>query len=281
MPDFTVAQRATDTSGRPILATAYFWQVWLAVLADERLRSIAWKVVVVQGAFMSRLGGGAAASAGYHDLGGCWDVRTWNLTASEQQLVWDVAAEYGVWFWKRDLSYAHGGMDEHGHAIAGWDAPLASGAAYQWVQAKQGRDGLARNGPDYMLRRRPIVTSPPPNLLTKEYLMTSPAEDKLDEALSLLKSLDKSTEKLSDAERRRWTKQKDWKQQSTKRLGGIADQLGSLAEPAQKGKSTEDQLKALRQAVRGLRGDVLQLLSEDPDVDGADNPVHPTESTQE
>ena len=47
------------------------------------------------------------------------------------------------------------------HLLLGTDRPLAKGAATQWQQYLAGRDGLASNGPDYMWRPSPVVTSPP------------------------------------------------------------------------------------------------------------------------
>lgn len=274
MPDFTVAQRGTDSSGRPLLATAFFWQVWMAVLDDPRLAGFAWKVTSVQGAFMSRLGGGATASAGYHDLAGCWDVRVWNLTAAERQLLWDVAAEYGIWFWERGLSYVMGGMDPHGHAIAGWDAPLASGAAYQWTQAKAGRDGLAHNGPDYMRRAHPIVTFPPDRLLQEDYMSTTAAEQKLDRALSgiaeltdLVEGIDTGLGKLSTVERARWNASKRHKQTLVQQIGGVTDQLVEIAN------DIDADGKAVRAKVREVCARLMDALAADPDIDGPDNPA--------
>lgn len=275
MPDYTVARRGTDTSGRPILATAYFWAVWCAMLADPRLAAFAWKIVVVQGAFMARLGGGATASAGYHNLAGCWDVRTWNLTPAEQQLLWDVAAEYGIWFWKRDLNPAHGGMDEHGHAVAGWDRPLAAGAATQWAQAQARRDGLARNGPDYMLRRRPIVLTPPARLLQEDPMAAPDAQKKLDQILANQERLERSLGKLSDAERSRFerdrARDKAAKSQMIGLLGSVVDQLTEIGNDV-----ADDATKAQVRAVKTM---ILSALAANPDVDGADNPAS-AETTQ-
>ncbi|HYF71834.1 MAG TPA: hypothetical protein VD864_03380, partial [Nocardioides sp.] len=113
----------------------------------------------VQGAFMRRLGGGAAASAGYHDLGGCIDVRLWDLTPDQQTALNREVRLHGAAGWRRDQQ--HGGMDEHYHLVLGTDRPLAAGAEIQWDQYLAGRDGLATNGPDYMWRPTPLVTTPP------------------------------------------------------------------------------------------------------------------------
>jgi hypothetical protein len=268
MPDFTVARRGTDSSGRPILATTYFWRVWQAVLADERVRPFAHLVVVVQGAFMARLGGGASASAGYHDLGGCWDVRTWNLTAEQERILWAVAWEYAICFWKRD--YAHGGMDEHGHAIAGWDRPLAGGAAYQWTQARGGRDGLASNGPDYMQRpNKPLPAAPPAELLRKDWMMSTEAEKKLDAANAKLDRVLTRINDSSAAERARdreaAQKAREVARRQIAAIGGVVDQLTEL--------EAETDLETVKKRLRTLNQAMRRHLADDPDVDGADNPA--------
>lgn len=268
-PSFTVRQRGTDTSGRQILATDFFWQVWQAVLADPRLAGFAWKITTVQGAFMARLGGGASASAGYHDLAGCWDVRTWNLTLAEQATLWAVAAEYGIWFWKRGPAPQMGGMDEHGHAIAGWDRPLASGAAYQWTQAKAGRDGLAGNGPDYMRRPKPIVLYPPTHLLQEDYMATDDAREKLAQIQADTAATRRLLERFVPNEVKRdqaaLQRARDSKRKVVSLLGGLADQLVEL-EQAVDGTAAKGQLRAMKKSI-------LTALAEDPDVDGPDNPA--------
>jgi hypothetical protein len=159
-PDFTVVHYGIDTSDRPILGTAYMVAVWEAILADKRVAPFAAKIVIVQGAFMSRVpGGGASASAGYHDLAGCWDIRTSNLTAAELDAFVYTARCYGWPFWRRDAE--HGAMDPHAHGVLGTDSPLAPGAASQWDDYKAGFDGLADDGPDYERRPSPLVLTPP------------------------------------------------------------------------------------------------------------------------
>lgn len=268
MPDFTVARRGTDSSGRPIYATAFYWQVWQAILDDDRIKPFAHLVTVVQGAFMERVsGGGASASAGYHDKGGCFDVRTWNLSAAQQQALWDVAWEYGMCFWKRGPSAVQGGMDEHGHSIGGWDEPLDTGAEYQWWQARNGKNGLANNGPDYMRRKGKLPSFPPEHLLKKDYLMTSDAEKKLDRIITILNTSNRNQrerdKELLDAVNAAKKAQLS-KKTLVASLGGLIDQLGILA--------TNIEDTATKTQVRRLRKMVAQALEDDPDVDGADNP---------
>ena len=153
MPDFTVRKRGVDSSGRGIYATDYMWDWWQGVLA-----ALDFTPTVVQGAFMVRNGGGATESAGYHDAGGCFDVRTWNLTANQLETLVRTLRQHGAAAWRRDAH--HGGMDPHLHFVLGTDVPLARGAASQWQAYIQGRDGLASNGPDYEWRPDPLVLEP-------------------------------------------------------------------------------------------------------------------------
>lgn len=153
--DFAVHQYGTDTSGRPILLTAYMHDWWERVCDD-----LGFAPTVVQGAFMARLGGGASASAGYHDNGGCIDLRVWDLGASQVEDVIRTIRELGAAAWVRDQQ--HGGFDPHIHLLLGSDRPLARGAQTQWGQYLAGRDGLASNGPDYHWRPDPLVITPPP-----------------------------------------------------------------------------------------------------------------------
>lgn len=155
MPDFTVIQRGVDSSGRPMYATAYMWAWWDGVC--ERL---GFAPVVTQAAFMSRVpGGGADASAGVHNEGGCFDLRTWNLTTDQKAQVVRECRRSGAAAYLRDEQ--HGGMTEHIHLCLGTDRPLASGAAWQWSEYQAGRDGLASRGPDYHWRPDPLVLVPP------------------------------------------------------------------------------------------------------------------------
>lgn len=153
MPDFTVRQRGTDTSGRAIFATDYMWSWWLDVCD-----ALGFTPTVVQGAFMTRAGGGATESAGYHDAGGCFDLRTWDRTADEVERMVRVLRLHGAAAWRRDERH---GMDPHLHFVLGTDKPLAAGALDQWQDYIEGRNGLASNGPDYEWRPSPLVLTPP------------------------------------------------------------------------------------------------------------------------
>ena len=157
MPDFTVHAYGTDTSGRTIYMTAFMHDWWESVVA-----ALGFRPTIVQGAFMTRNGGGAADSAGYHDQGGCMDVRTWDLTTSQvDALVWQ-ARTHGAAAWRRDKAPLHGGMDPHCHITLGSDSPLSAGAAESWRSYLAGDNGLAGNAPDYEKRPNPLVLTPPP-----------------------------------------------------------------------------------------------------------------------
>jgi len=156
VPDFTVHAYGTDTSGRTIFMTAYMHDWWERVVAD-----LGFRPTIVQGAFMVRNGGGAAASAGYHDQGGCIDVRIWDLTSGQQQKLVRTVRSHGGAGWRRDKTPQHGDMDPHCHITLGSDRPLSAGAAESWRSYLAGCNGLANNAPDYEWRPRPLVTNPP------------------------------------------------------------------------------------------------------------------------
>jgi hypothetical protein len=74
MADSDVIRRGTDPNGRGLYATRFMWRWWDAV-CDE----LGFTPTIVQGAYMSKNGGGAAATAGYHDGGGCIDRPPWRV----------------------------------------------------------------------------------------------------------------------------------------------------------------------------------------------------------
>ncbi|MBB3041232.1 hypothetical protein [Nocardioides soli] len=160
MAAHTVRRRGTDSSGRGIYASDYMWSWWQQVLADPAVAPFAHLIVITQGAWMTVAGGGARASAGYHDGGGCFDLRVWNLTSRQVvTLVWAIR-RHGGGAWLRNL--AHGGFtDPHIHLVLGTDYDLDSGAAWQWSEYIAGRNGLASSGRDYHRRPNPLITTPP------------------------------------------------------------------------------------------------------------------------
>jgi hypothetical protein len=136
--------------------TSYMHDWWESVVSE-----LGFRPTIVQGAFMTRNGGGAAASAGYHDQGGCIDVRTWDLSGSQIDALVRVCRSRGGAAWRRDETAAHGGMDSHCHITLGSDRPLSPGAAESWRSYLAGDNGLANNARDYEWRPNPIVTNPP------------------------------------------------------------------------------------------------------------------------
>lgn len=155
-----VRSRGTDSSGRPIYASDKLWKVWQQILADPRLAPFRTLIVITQGSWMSLAGGGASASAGVHDKGGCFDIRTRTLTLPQIVVLIRVIREHAGAAWLRNLE--HGGFkDPHIHVVFGFDDDLAPAASRQWTAYLQGRDGLKGNGADYHPRPTPLVVKPP------------------------------------------------------------------------------------------------------------------------
>jgi len=148
----------TDSSGRPILMTRFMATWWEGIVAE-----LGFEPTIIQGAWMKYAGGGATESAGYHDGGGCLDVRVWDLTTTQQQAVIHATRWGGAGSWLRDKK--HGGMDPHIHMVLGSDQGLSSGAAWQWLNYIHGGDGLSSGGRDYHPRPKPLVTEPPESLM--------------------------------------------------------------------------------------------------------------------
>ena len=135
-----VLTRGADTSGRTVAATRQAWQHFDRVNAH-----VGGKLVIVQGAFRARYGGGAGASAGTHDSAGCLDIRTWNLTKDERDTAQREARRLGAAAWYRHQGQ---GFDPHMHWVLLGDSPMHPAAAQQVTAYKNGRNGLASNGPD-------------------------------------------------------------------------------------------------------------------------------------
>jgi hypothetical protein len=175
VPDFTVKQYGTDSSGRDIWMTVYMHR-WF----DGICRELGFTPTVVQGAWMVRNGGGASESAGYHDGGGCLDLRVWDLTDTQVEAVLHATRWGGAGSWLRNAE--HGGFDPHIHLVLGSDDGLSPGAAWQWLNYINNGDGLSGSGHDYHPRPRPLVTDPPDALM--EDPMTPADFDKIREIVA-------------------------------------------------------------------------------------------------
>lgn len=264
--DLTVISLGYDSSGRPLRMTRWMYLCIQAVKRHPLIAPFAWKIVVVQGAFMR--GSGASASDGFHDYAGCIDFRTWNLTDDEiTRLVW-VLRLFAFGAWRRDYYYRHGGMAEHLHATLGSDYPLSYGAKVSWSSYVSGGDGLSGPYGDYERRPNPLVLVPPAHLL-EEPFMTDAAERKLDRVLERINNIDddlttfRTGEAKRDKEARRAAekaaeKAKESKKTLVSAIAGVVDLIGTTA--------TTEQLMNAKKAL-------LKAMADDPDVDGLDNPV--------
>lgn len=151
MPDpYQVREHGRDSSGRPILMNN---RMWAAFQAANKRSGVT--PTIVQGAYMSRLGGGADASAGTHNRGGALDLRTWDLT-SRQRRRWMRAAKIVGWApWFRT---AADGFDEHMHVVLLGDQEATDDTMWQMGEYKAGRNGLTNRNRD----RTPWRPSPIP-----------------------------------------------------------------------------------------------------------------------
>lgn len=153
-----VTRWGTDPSGRPIYLTRLA-AAWVnGLLAACRRRGFT--PTIVQGSWMSKAGGGAVASAGYHDQGGAVDFRVWDLTEDQRGYLVREARRRGGAAYLRDK--AHGGMDPHVHVTLGWDAgPIHPGTRLAWRDYLSGGNGLTGRswGRDYHWRPNPLVTT--------------------------------------------------------------------------------------------------------------------------
>lgn len=168
MSAWTVRRRATDSSGRGVFASDFMWAWWLRC-CDE----LGFTPTIVQGAWMTLAGGGANQSAGYHDGGGCFDLRIRDRSSTERGRMIHVFRSMGAAYWER---YESQGFDLHAHLCLGSDADIDDGAFQQWREYLAGGDGLTGSAPDYHWRPDPIITTPPP----EDFMASSETEHKLD-----------------------------------------------------------------------------------------------------
>lgn len=147
-------RRGTDSSGRPVYLNARMDAALKVVEADLKRRKQPMPIIT-QGAYMKDVGGGASASAGYHDGGGALDFRTRHLTSEQTGELVRSLRRHGWAAWLRNKQ--HGGFtDPHVHAVLLGDKQAAKGALSQMAEYKAGGDGLAGSGKDYHARPKTI-----------------------------------------------------------------------------------------------------------------------------
>lgn len=259
MPNaFDVINCGTDTSGRTIWMTRFMSQWFETVLADPLVKPFADKVVIVQGAWMERNGGGADASAGYHDKAMCIDFRTWNLSTVELDAFVRACRRHGGAAWRRDAD--HGGMDDHCHVTLGGDKPGTAGAHDSWQQYVNGDNGLtgAAHGPDYEWRPDPLVTfhynaaPPEDDMPTPKDLLDAhvPGTKKsVAEVLAIIPDLQRQVGNAGERERK-----------VLKAVSDVADQLVEVGNAA-KDDATKAQVRGVRER---LLKEVQKLTEETP-----------------
>lgn len=138
----------TDSSGRPIVLTRRMKAAFDAACEGAGLTP-----VIIQGAFMAHRNE-AAGSGHTHDLSGCLDTRTEDLTEHQQRRVVRAARTVGWAVWKRDQR--HGGFEEHHHWVLLGERGMHPDARAQARAYLNGLDGLRGGGPDYHWRPDPI-----------------------------------------------------------------------------------------------------------------------------
>ena len=115
-----------------------------ALLAVEK--RLGYELTIVQGSYNT---GGVSASSGTHDGGGVVDLTAFDWAKKVRALravgfaAWHRPTLPGVW-------------GEHIHAVMIGNKNLAPAAARQVTAYRNGRDGLASNGPDDFWRPDPL-----------------------------------------------------------------------------------------------------------------------------
>lgn len=110
---------------------------WTAAALREAERRLGYPLTIVQGSYNR----GVGASAGTHDGGGVVD-----LAAFEADRKVRVLREVGFAAWRRRPS--QGPWNEHVHAVLIGNERAADSAKRQVTAYRNGRNGLANNGPD-------------------------------------------------------------------------------------------------------------------------------------
>lgn len=123
----------------------------------EAERRLGRPLVLLQGSYNA---GRVGASAGTHDGGGAVDI-----AATDHVRVVKVLRRLGFAAWHRPA--IPGVWGEHIHAVLIGNARLSPAAQRQVTAYRQGRDGLAGNGPDTAWRPSPIPTFAYPPIETR------------------------------------------------------------------------------------------------------------------
>lgn len=107
------------------------------------------KIIILQGSYQAKFGGGASVSAGTHDKGGVVDVQTIHLRRLQRiKLIrWMKRAGFAVW-------YRNWPGNKHAHAVLRGHKNLHPEAAAQVTAYDSRRDGLVGNLLDRTWRPR-------------------------------------------------------------------------------------------------------------------------------
>jgi hypothetical protein len=190
--DFTVIQYGIDVYGRPVYMTR-FMADWFESYCEHLGR----RPRILQGAYMERLGGGAASSEGAHDKAKCLDLDHMVRTARQR----------GAGAYRRDETWRHGSMRKHMHLTLGADAPGSPMAEILWDSYVARGDGLGIQPPqpDYEWRPDPLVLVPPEDDMTPEQAQQL---DGLTKAVAGLADMVEALAEGNDGIKRRITKSK-------------------------------------------------------------------------
>lgn len=261
--DLTVRYLGRDSSGRGLYMTQWMLDVHNAIKRHPLVSPFAWKIVIVQGAFMVRNGGGAQDSSGVHNAAGCLDIRTWNLTYMEIN-AWVRASRLLAFpYWRRDQFWIHGGMPEHAHGVLGSDGPHSAGSWASWTSYLNDGDGLAGPGSDYEWRPDPLVIFPPAELMEGDWLMADQGDRVERKVDRLLQELETFRTNEAKRDREAAIKARESKERLVEVMGGLGDMLGLLI----------DKKTVTKADLKDVQERILQALADDPDVDGRDNPA--------
>ena len=133
-------------------------------------------IEITQGSYNTSV----SQSAGTHSGGGAVDIRAIGRSDSEREEIVRMLRWVGFAAWLRTPS--QGDWPYHVHAIAVGCPDLSSGARNQVTSYKNGRNGLANNGPDTFTRAYVDWTweryaKTYPNLLTEDELSAQDVKD--------------------------------------------------------------------------------------------------------